>query len=214
MSIEDRKEREKLRRQQQILVAARRVFSRQGFAGATMDDVAQEAELSPGTLYLYFKNKDELFATLCLRIFDYLIMRVEDLIADASSGGREKVEALREILFDVYDFDPEIINYLFHLQSSEKLRNFSPKLLGNFDESSRKARDVIAGVFKQAIEDDYLLPEDPGFLSDIFWATYSGVILWEASKTMLNSKKDFLKSTLSIAFDIFFNGVKKPSDTR
>ncbi|RLC22759.1 MAG: TetR/AcrR family transcriptional regulator, partial [Deltaproteobacteria bacterium] len=66
MGIQERKEREKGRRRQQIMIAAKRVFSLKGFNKATMEDIANEAELSPGTLYLYFKNKDELCASLSL----------------------------------------------------------------------------------------------------------------------------------------------------
>jgi AcrR family transcriptional regulator len=68
MGIQERKERERERRRQQIIVAAKRAFSEKGFNRATMEDIAREAELSPGTLYLYFKNKDELYASLSLRI--------------------------------------------------------------------------------------------------------------------------------------------------
>ena len=57
MSIQERKEREKERRRRQILVAAKKIFSKKGFSRATMEDIAEEAELSPGTLYTYFKNK-------------------------------------------------------------------------------------------------------------------------------------------------------------
>lgn len=77
MGIRERKEREKERRRQQIIVAAKRVFTSKGFNKATMEDIAQEAELSPGTLYLYFKNKEELYASLSLRILQYLHIRVE-----------------------------------------------------------------------------------------------------------------------------------------
>jgi AcrR family transcriptional regulator len=63
MGIQERKERERGRRRQQIMIAAKRVFSFKGFNKATMEDIASEAELSPGTLYLYFKNKDELCAS-------------------------------------------------------------------------------------------------------------------------------------------------------
>jgi hypothetical protein len=47
MGIQERKEREKERRRQQIMVAAKRVFTDKGFSRATMEDIAQEAELSP-----------------------------------------------------------------------------------------------------------------------------------------------------------------------
>ena len=75
MGIQERKERERERRRQQIIVAAKRVFSKNGFSRTTMEDIAKEAELSPGTLYLYFKNKEELYASLSLRILQYLSIR-------------------------------------------------------------------------------------------------------------------------------------------
>jgi AcrR family transcriptional regulator len=76
MGIKERKEREKERRRQQIMVAAKRVFSVKDFNRATMEDIAKEAELSPGTIYLYFKNKEELFASLSLRILHYMSIRL------------------------------------------------------------------------------------------------------------------------------------------
>ena len=75
MGIQERKEREKERRRQQIMVAAKRVFTEKGFSSATMEDIAAKAELSAGTLYLYFKSKDELYASLSLRVLQYLNIR-------------------------------------------------------------------------------------------------------------------------------------------
>ena len=77
MGIKERKEREKESRRQQIMVAAKKIFTEKGFNRATMDDIANEAELSPGTLYLYFKNKEELYASLSLRILQYLQQKIE-----------------------------------------------------------------------------------------------------------------------------------------
>ncbi len=51
MGIHERKTREKERRHQQILVAAKRVFSEKGFNKSTMEDIAGEAELSPRVRY-------------------------------------------------------------------------------------------------------------------------------------------------------------------
>jgi hypothetical protein len=38
---------------------------------------------------------------------------------------------------------------------------------------------------------------------------FSGVVLWESSKNIINEEKDYLKNTLDIAFDIFSRGIKK-----
>ncbi len=64
MGTKERRLREKERRRQLILIAAKRVFSEKGFSKSTMENIASEAELSLGTLYQYFKNKEELYASL------------------------------------------------------------------------------------------------------------------------------------------------------
>ena len=51
----------KQERPQEILAAALGVFAEKGFAGARMDDIAQRAGVTKGTIYLYFESKDALF---------------------------------------------------------------------------------------------------------------------------------------------------------
>lgn len=52
------------RKRQQILDGARDIFLFRGYDGASMDDIARAAGVSKGTLYVYFENKERLFATL------------------------------------------------------------------------------------------------------------------------------------------------------
>lgn len=206
MGIQERKEREKERRRQQIIVAAKRVFSEKGFNKATMEDIAKEAELSPGTLYLYFKNKEELYASLSLRILQYLHIRVSHV----NKEGLEpvaKLDALMEAMYDVYDFDPLIIINMFHLQSSETLKNLSDDLLDEIKELSRKSIGAIATIFKEGIDAGVFLNRHPTALADIFWSLFSGVVLWEASKKIVDAKKDYLKDTLKTAFELFRGGI-------
>ena len=209
MGIQERKERERERRRQQIIVAAKRVFSNKGFNKATMEDIAKEAELSPGTLYLYFKNKDELYASLSLRILQYLIIRLEHVKGNEGLKPLQKVEALVDAMFDVYDFDPLVIINLFHLQSSETLKNLSKELLTEIEELSRKSLGLIASIFKEGIDKEIFIKEHPIAIADIFWSLFSGVVLWESSKKIINDDKDYLKDTLHIAFEIFIKGLKK-----
>jgi AcrR family transcriptional regulator len=210
MGIQERKEREKERRKQQIIVAAKRVFSEKGFNKATMEDIAKEAELSPGTLYLYFKNKEELYASLSLRILQYLHIRVEHVIKEKLPP-EKKIEALMDAMYDVYDFDPMIIINMFHLQSSDTLKNLSPQLLEEIKELSSKSIGSIAAIFDEGIHQGVFEAKHPTALADIFWSLFSGVVLWEASKKIINADKDYLKPTLQTAFEIFQRGIRKKS---
>jgi AcrR family transcriptional regulator len=56
-------------RKLQILQAAEEVFTEKGFDDARMDDIAQQTGLSKGTLYLYFKSKDEVILAILDRMF-------------------------------------------------------------------------------------------------------------------------------------------------
>jgi AcrR family transcriptional regulator len=58
MSVAERRAREKQNRIQGILQAAEKVFFSKGYESATMNEIAREAELGKGTIYLYFKGKD------------------------------------------------------------------------------------------------------------------------------------------------------------
>ena len=209
MGIQERKQRERERRRQQIIVAAKRVFSEKGYSKSTMEDIAREAELSPGTLYLYFKNKDELYASLSLRILQYLNIRLEDVKRERDVEPRKKIAAIKEALFDVYQFDPMILINMFHLQSSETLKNLSSPLLENITELSRNSLTILAAIFKDDTGQDRYACHHPTAIADIVWSLFTGVVLWEESKRMIDNDKDFLKQTLDVAFEIFSRGITR-----
>jgi len=73
-------------RKAQILNAAEGVFTKRGFNEARMDDIAEKTGLSKGTLYLYFKSKDDLIIAILERIFQREFRQLEDLQQDDSSA--------------------------------------------------------------------------------------------------------------------------------
>ena len=207
MGIKERKVREKERRRQQIIVAAKRIFSAKGFNKSTMEDIAEEAEISPGTIYIYFKNKDELYASLSIRILQHLNIRLEHVKNQNNLNDEQRIASLKDALYDIYDFDPLILINLFHLQSSESLKNLSPELLSEIKRLSQSSLQIMSDIFSEGISTGVFIKTNPNALADIFWALFSGVILWEESKKIIDNKKDFLKPTLDIAFDIFRLGI-------
>lgn len=93
------REQEKLVRQTRIMNAAEQVFLERGMNTATMDQIAQAAQLSKGTLYLYFKNKDDLYLAIATRALSELV-DIWQSVKDAS--GYESGFELYKSLLEVY----------------------------------------------------------------------------------------------------------------
>src|SRR6188474_1698007 len=87
--------RRKNARPQEILEAALAAFAERGFAAARMDDIAQRARVSKGTIYLYFESKEAVFRAL---IQETLAKRVSDFAAVVREHRGPVAPVLREIL--------------------------------------------------------------------------------------------------------------------
>ena len=73
MSVADRKEREKEEMKARILEAAKKLFLENGFEKTSIRNIAEEIEYSPGTIYLYFKDKNDLLFALHQQAFGVLM---------------------------------------------------------------------------------------------------------------------------------------------
>lgn len=215
MGIQERKQREKERRRQQIMVAAKRVFIKKGYGRATMESIAKEAELSAGTLYLYFRNKGELWATLSVRVLQYLLIRLDHLDSQMDLDYKGKISQLKSVLLDAYEFDPMIFKSLFSLQTSETLKELNPELIQEIKTLGRQTIKKIAAIFQQGINHGVCLDRHPMEIADIVWSLFSGLVLWEASKQSgdFHSNSDRLKPTLETAFEIFEKGIFVQEET-
>ena len=103
MAVAARRERERTARREAILDAAQELIASEGYYGLRMDAVADAAELSKGTLYLYFENKDALCAAVATRLIDTFLPFLQGALDDAESG----LDAIRALLHAYYDFTQE-----------------------------------------------------------------------------------------------------------
>jgi len=91
-----RRREQKLHRQEEILAAAFEVFAAHGFEAARIDDVARQAGIAKGTIYLYFRDKEQLFRA----VVRSLLQKRFDVIAGGFKGTAEQL--LRELLSRMY----------------------------------------------------------------------------------------------------------------
>jgi len=207
MGIEERKERERERRRQDIMVAARRVFGTKGYEKSTMEDIAREVELSPGTLYLYFKNKDDLYTSLSVRVLQFMNVKIDHALEGDDLSLDRKLENLMNAMFEVYEFDPLILNNVFHLQSSETLNHLSAELLDEINTLSRRALRSLTRLFAAEIDKGTIAAYNPTALADVVWGLFSGTVLWEETKRMINTERYQLRENIRTGFKILRRGL-------
>jgi AcrR family transcriptional regulator len=207
MGIQERRQREKERRKQQIMVAAKRVFIKKGYNRTTMENIAAEAELSAGTLYLYFKSKSELWATLSVRVLQYLLMRLEHLLTHQDAHDVGNISELKAVLLDAYEFDPMIFKNLFNLQTSDTLKDLSPELIDQIKSLGQQSLNKIALIFQHGIDQGIFMDRHPKAIADIVWSLFSGVVLWEGSKSIGDETSEQLQTTMETAFEILEKGI-------
>ncbi|MBN1424850.1 TetR/AcrR family transcriptional regulator [Candidatus Fermentibacteria bacterium] len=112
-----RKALEKEARKQDILDAAARLFSQRDFHEVTVDQIAAEVGLSKGTVYLYFRNKDDLFHAIVVQKGQSLLRKTRESLQCAG----DFVDCLREFVRAHCGFFEENVTY-FRITHSEKTR--------------------------------------------------------------------------------------------
>jgi TetR/AcrR family transcriptional regulator len=86
-----RREREKLRQRQEVLDVALQLFSEKGYHNVSMHEIAAEAEFAIGTLYKFFRNKEDLYKALILQLSD----RFHGALMEVIEGNSGEIEKLR-----------------------------------------------------------------------------------------------------------------------
>jgi TetR/AcrR family transcriptional regulator len=95
-------------RRDSILDAARHVIARQGRGGASMQAIADEAGVAKGTLYLYFRDRDELLQQTGDLVFDELLARLKAVLDEP----RPLPESLRDLVRTKLEFFDESQDFL------------------------------------------------------------------------------------------------------
>lgn len=209
MGIRDRKEREKDFRRRQIQAAAKELFILKGFNSTTIDEIAERAELSPATIYLYFKNKEELYASINLITLQELFNEIKKVYNNKKLSVEEKIIKFKDGMYKVFKHDPLILRNILHVQLEDTLSNLSKELLDQLNGISQKTMTMIAHVYEQGVRQGKFRKGHSMAHADIVWSMFTGLVIWEESKRKINPKKDFLRTTLDRAFDVICRGIKK-----
>ncbi|MEM7138642.1 MAG: TetR/AcrR family transcriptional regulator [Myxococcota bacterium] len=188
MAVAERRERERVARREAILDAAEELTTNVGYEALRMDAVADAAELSKGTLYLYFQNKQALCAGVAARLIGEFIPLLEAHVADARSG----LDAARRVLESYCEFtreNPQHFRFaLTWLSAGEKLDDST--------EAFRSYQQRVGEVLQHAVVAIERGQRDGSVRKDIdplphavqLWSSMLGVILIDLNKESISQR--------------------------
>lgn len=112
MGVIDRKEREKVEKKRQILDAARSLFLEQGFEKTSIRNIAEVIEYSAGTIYLYFKDKNEILFALHVEAFSVLMQAMQAGIMGETDPFERLISLGKHYLNYAFE-NPELYDLMF-----------------------------------------------------------------------------------------------------
>jgi len=197
-----RREREKLARRREILAAARKVFGARGYEGATLDEVAREAEFAKGTLYSYFDSKAELFAELVEYEFDEVLAQAKEALegeGDVVAAARAVIRVFLEFFESRADFYRAAMAYREAGQPEEveKFRGAVMKRIGELG-------DLLGAKFSAGVHDGSFKEYDARFLGFLLL----GVVHYYSVYTLRYGNAKKLTDGADMLCDIYLDGVR------
>lgn len=208
MSVKDRKEREKLARKKAILDAARDVFFKKGFQATTMEQIAEVAELSKGSLYLYFPTKEELYVTILIEGLELLCKRFEKAVKKVEDWETQ----IRNIGRAYYAFYREEKNYfpiLFLLQHGEIAPKVSDSVSQTCLEKGLSCLDILCKAIETGMAKGEIHSQNPMELAIILWGSLNGIILLHEEEEHKKIIPTSLDRMIQTSFNLFIDGLRK-----
>lgn len=178
------KENEKQQKRLHIINCAERIFFAKGLELATMEEIAKEANLSKGTLYLYFENKENLFQEIVCRGLKYLHNKCQESIKNGENG-LEKLILIGKMYHEFSLHYEDYFKIITKFQPSEK--DFTEQnLYPTFQEIRKKGTQIhqlISDTIKTGIDDGSIKSSiDPLKTAIIMGAYINGLVEMVAKK--------------------------------
>jgi AcrR family transcriptional regulator len=176
MGILERRQREKEQRRNGIIDAAERVFFSKGLESATMDDVAEEAELSKGTLYLYFKSKQDLYLAITRRGLEILTGMFRQAIKEPECG-MDKIYAVGRAYCEFSRKFPDYFRAMMYFDANVEEIVDEESNARACERQGEEALMVCVDALQQGVKDSSIRPDiDPMKVAVILWGQTSGIL--------------------------------------
>lgn len=196
MGISERKQKEKSELKSAILVAARKLFVERGVEETSIRSIAEIIEYSPATIYLYFKDKDDILHELHTQGFQELGQRMRVLMS--VENPMERLKALARVYIEFAMQNTEIYDLMFIARAP---MHFLEKMEQEDWDEGQRAFDFLLFTVQDCINKGHFKGHDAESLSFMFWSMVHGMVALVV--------RDRCKGICSTDPDPIFNGAFK-----
>lgn len=203
MTVAARREREQQLRRETILNSARKLFKEKGFDFTTVDEIAALSELGKGTIYSYFKSKDQIYIAILEEEFQILEERMSLAVEKAGSA----VKALDGLYETFIQYNRErrgFIEALF-VQVDQQTSVRLGDLLRGLKNKSSEWTDLVAGVLQKGIDQGEFAPFEVNQMAEVIIGMILGLII-QSEMGRIKADLSVYKGTL---FRLAFEGIVK-----
>ncbi|MDD2752410.1 MAG: TetR/AcrR family transcriptional regulator [Candidatus Omnitrophica bacterium] len=205
MAAFNRKERDRLLRQSDILKAAEHVFATKGYHKATIQDIARQAQYAVGTIYLYFKDKEVLYLNLIERKIADLISEVKKEV-NKTEDAKEKIKVLVRQQLAYFEGNQDFFRIYFSERGGLRWA-IKDKISKSAVDKFVKYIDYITELLRDA-QEKLLIRKDLDIkrLAYVLASMLNAVIIpWLKGAC----KKERITDMTDFILDIFFKGVEQ-----
>jgi AcrR family transcriptional regulator len=209
MGINERREREKFERRKNILNCARELILERGVQQVSMEDIADKAELSKATVYLYFPSKNVLFNEICEEAANSFLERLKPFFDSGAKGFTALKHFWRGYVMQFGNLDEMIIIFQVRNFINPGLPMVSPEVQNNsstVDYIIETMKNIIVQCKEEGVFDPSL---DPDMANRLLLSMFS-ILIENAARLPHDIRSSPLVITeMQNAFQIIIRGFAK-----
>jgi len=211
VGLEERRKREKENRKNAILKAARKLFFDKGFRDVTVESIAKKAELSKGSVYLYFKSKEEIYTQILLSDIDKFHKVIANLMQEDQSSSA-MLMGLANIYADFFMNDRELFRIMMNYMLNTDHMNLPEEIDHLIVEATNKTVDIIEEIFTMGIRSGEFPPYiDLRQKRNAIWGLLNGTISLHLFTGSEEKREERIRSTIHTGLNTFLRGMRTPS---
>lgn len=209
MSSEERRKKEKENRKNAILRAARKLFFDKGFKSVTVDSIAAKAELSKGSIYLYFDSKEEIYAQILIADTVEFHKSINNFYTKQAPASSLLLD-FAKVYVDYFLNDKELFRIFMAFMLRPDQLNLTEEQRNHLLAMTNENIQIIAKILQKGVDSGEF---SPGINvrqgQNAIWGLLNGIISLYLFTGLQTKRAEKIHTMVKDSLNIFIKGLKK-----